>query len=95
MSTIKRLFSRIDTPIDAGVWFNPSTTTRAAGRSADQLRATIFEWPLLWFSTAYLYNRSLVKGNPNRSFGLGDFFVVTAISWALKAVAVGRRWRSI
>jgi hypothetical protein len=95
MSTIKRLFSRIDIPFDAGIWIDPNTTTKNVGRSADQVRASIFEWPVLWFSTAYLYNRSLVKGNPNRSFGIGDFLVVTAISWGLKRMAIGRRWRSI
>lgn len=85
----------VSMPIDAGVWFNPGPTVTGVGKGVDQARATIFEWPILWFSTAYLWNRGWVKRVDGNEFGIGDFIVVTVASWAIKKMAVGARWEAM
>lgn len=82
--------AKLNLPFD--VQFTPGETTAGVGQGVDQVRATIFEWPILWLSTAYLWNRGFVRPNTERSFGIGDFLFVTVVSYVLKRLAVGKRW---
>jgi hypothetical protein len=90
----KHTLTKMVPDVRAKFYWNPSDTTNRIAHGLDQKRATIFEWPILWFSTAYLYHRGFVR-NSEGQFGLGDFVLVTIVSYALKYFAVGRRWEGM
>lgn len=82
-------------PTQWGIWVKPGNFLGGVGEGVDHTRATIFEWPIIWFSVAFLYHRGWVRPNDDISFGLGDFLLVTVVSYLIKRMAVGQRWRSM
>jgi hypothetical protein len=94
MGLVSKLANRninIKSP-DWGFWYEPGAVVSPVGKGLDHTRATIFEWPIIWFATAYLYHNALVKGT-DRSFWFSDWFLVTLVSFLVKRFAVGARWR--
>lgn len=70
----------------------PLQTAKNTLMFGDTLRATIFETTPLLFGTAYLYDKALIEGNPNRTWGVGDYLLVAVITWTMRDIGIIRRW---
>lgn len=74
---------------------DPTQNVKRLGRAGDQLRASVLEWPLLIVSIAYLYRKTFIDGNPNRSADWTDIIPIVIVAYGLKRAAVGARWRGV
>lgn len=70
----------------------PAKTAMNIVMFGDNLRATVMEGIPLLFGVAFLYDKAFVAGNPDRSWGVGDVFMVWMTAWFLKRIGVVRRW---
>lgn len=71
---------------------HPGQTAKNLGSWSDNLRATAVDFTPLIVGLAFLYDKTVIEGNPNRSWGFGDVVFVILLAWATKRMGVVRRW---
>jgi len=82
-------------PSMEGGYSNPGSPVRDLLTFGDQLRGSFIDLPILVVVTAMLYNMAFIEGNEERSWSVGDVFMVILVSYLLKRTAVGARWSGV
>jgi len=58
----------------------------------DSFRSFVIDFLPIQFGVAILYDKAMIQGESNRSWGLGDTILVIVVSWFLRTVGMKRRW---